>query len=90
MVIDVSVFGSSRHEKPSDDDEEFLHEDLLLDAESGAGVELPLIEVVGLLQLVEFFCLPTFLPNRLCTGHEAAASRSRVVPARVPSARARA
>ena len=39
MVIDVSVFGSSRHEKPSDDDEEFLREDLLLDAESGAGVE---------------------------------------------------
>ena len=60
MVIDVSVLGSGRHEKPRDDDEEFLREDLLLDAESGASVELPLIEVVGLLQLVEFFCLPAF------------------------------
>ena len=52
-VLGVDVLGRSSHQETRDHDVDLLREDLLLDSLRGPRVELPLIEVLGLVQLVE-------------------------------------
>ncbi len=59
MVVSVRMLGSARHQEPCENDEQLVDEDLLLDAMSRSSVKLALVEVVGLLQPVEFLGFPT-------------------------------